>query len=126
MVYRNHAAALEFKIMNNPVYVIFLIVITVILNTVAQFFLKLGADQKSLNLFLLAGVCFYGLSTIVYVLVLGKFNLSIAYPVIIGSTVIATVIVGAILFREKVEIAQWIGVGLTISGISAIALGKRL
>lgn len=112
--------------MNGQLYLTFLIVITIGLNTIAQTFLKIGSDQKSLNIFLLAGVCFYGLSTIVYILVLGKSNLSIAYPVIIGSTVIATVIIGTILFREKVTTTQWLGVGLTISGISAIALGKNL
>lgn len=112
--------------MNNQIYLTFLIVITVVLNTIAQSLLKIGADQKSLNLFLFAGVCFYGLSTIIYILVLGKFNLSIAYPIIIGSTVIATVIIGTILFREKVTSTQWVGVGLTISGISAIAFGKNL
>ena len=112
--------------MNNQIYLTFLIMVTIALNAIAQTFLKMGADQKSPNIFLLAGVCFYGLSTVVYVLVLGKFNLSIAYPVIIGATVIATVIIATIFFREKVTITQWIGVGLTISGISAIALGKNL
>ena len=112
--------------MDNQIYLTFLIIVTIALNAIAQTLLKIGADQKSLNIFLLGGVCFYGLSTIIYVLVLGKFNLSIAYPVIIGATVIATVIIGTILFREKVTITQWIGVGLTISGISAIALGKNL
>ncbi len=112
--------------MNNQIYLTFLIVLTVVLNSIAQSLLKIGADQKSLNLFLLVGVCFYGLSTVIYVLVLGRFNLSIAYPVIIGATVIATVFIGTILFREKITPTQWIGVGLTISGISAIALGKQI
>ena len=112
--------------MNTQLYTAFLIIMTVALNTFAQSFLKLGSDQKSLNLFLLLGICFYGLSTIVYILVLSKFNLSIAYPVVIGATVIATVFVGAIFFKEEVVVAQWIGVGLTISGILAIALGKNI
>ena len=112
--------------MNNQFFLIILIVITIALNTIAQTFLKMGADRQSLNLFLLTKVVFYGLSTIVYVLVLGKFNLSIAYPIVIGSTVVATVAVGTIIFREKVSITQWIGVGLTLSGISAIALGKNI
>lgn len=87
---------------------------TIILNTFAQSFLKLGSDQKSLNLFLFLGICFYGLSTIVYILVLSKFNLSIVYPVIIGATAVTTVFVGAIIFKEKIVVTQWIGVGLTI------------
>ncbi len=110
--------------MNNQLFLVLLIVSTIILNTIAQTFLKMGADRQSLNLFLLGGIFFYGLSTIVYILVLGKFNLSVAYPIVIGSTVVATVFVGSIIFREKVSVTQWIGVGFTLSGISTIALSK--
>jgi small multidrug resistance pump len=112
--------------MNGQFFLTLLIFITVILNTVAQTFLKLGSDRQSLNPFLIGGICFYGLSTIVYIMVLGKFNLSIAYPIVIGLTIVATIIAGAIIFREKISITQWMGIGLTLSGISAIALGKNL
>ena len=40
--------------------------------------------------------------------------------------VVATVFVGAIIFKEKIVVTQWIGVGLIISGISAIAFGKHI
>lgn len=110
--------------MTNQYFFTLLIFTTVTLNTIAQTFLKLGSERQFLNPFLLLGICFYGLSTIVYIVLLGKLNLSIAYPVIIGSTVIATVVVGNILFREKITTTQWIGVGLTISGIFAITLGR--
>jgi len=101
-----------------------LILATVLLNTVAQTLLKLGSGQGILSLYLLGGLATYGLSTVFYILVLGKFNLSVAYPVVIGLTVIATTFSGALLLREKVEPSQWIGVGLMISGIFAIAFAK--
>ncbi|MBD3885428.1 small multidrug resistance protein [Phormidium tenue FACHB-886] len=101
-----------------------LILLTVGLNTLAQMLLKLGSAQNPLNPYLLGGVAAYGLSTIVYILVLGKFNLSVAYPVVIGLTVLATTVVGALVLREKVLSVQWIGVGLMISGICAIAFAK--
>jgi multidrug transporter EmrE-like cation transporter len=94
------------------------------LNTVAQTLLKLGAGQNPLNIYLLGGICSYGLSTIFYVLVLGKLNLSVAYPVVIGLTIVVTMISGAIILREKVLISQWLGVGLLLSGIWAITLAK--
>jgi small multidrug resistance pump len=65
----------------------------------------------------------YGLSTIVYIFVLGKFNLSVAYPVVIGLTVFCTTITGAYLLGEKVATVQWFGIGLMLSGISAVASG---
>lgn len=101
-----------------------LILATVALNTLAQTLLKLGSGQNPLNVYLLSGIVVYGLSTIVYILVLGKFNLSIAYPVVIGLTVVATTFAGAIVLREKVSVVQWLGIGLMLSGISAIALAK--
>lgn len=99
-----------------------LILMTVGLNTLAQALLKLGSGQNPLNAYLLGGICAYGLSTVIYVVVLGKFNLSVAYPVIIGLTILATTITGAYVLGEKVAPTQWVGVGLMLSGISAIAL----
>lgn len=109
-----------------PAYLIpgLLIFITVGLNTLAQALLKLGAGQNFLNLYLFGGIFVYGLSTILYILVLGKLNLSLAYPVVIGLTVIFTTLTGSFLLGEKVLSVQWIGIGLMISGISAIAFGK--
>ena len=101
-----------------------LVVITVGLNTLAQTLLKLGSGTTLLNPFLLGGIVAYGVSTIFYIAVLGKFNLSIAYPVVIGLTVIAATFSGAFFLHEKVALGQWIGVGLMISGISAIAFTK--
>lgn len=101
-----------------------LILITVGLNTAAQTLLKLGSGANPVNVYLLGGLLSYGLSTVFYILVLGKFNLSVAYPVVIGLTVAATTLAGAIILREKVEVSQWIGIGLMISGILAIAFTK--
>jgi multidrug transporter EmrE-like cation transporter len=110
--------------MQNFLFSGLLVLITVGLNTIAQAFLKLGSGQNLLNFYLLGGITAYGLSTIFYILVLGKFNLSVAYPVIIGLTVLATTVTGAFLLGEKVTTVQWFGIGLMLSGISAIALGK--
>ncbi|MCL6436066.1 MAG: small multidrug resistance protein [Leptolyngbyaceae cyanobacterium HOT.MB2.61] len=101
-----------------------LILVTVGLNTLAQVLLKLGSGRNPLNFFILSGLVAYGLSTVFYILVLGKFNLSVAYPVVIGLTVVATTLTGAILLREKVSTIHWLGIGLMLSGISAIAFAK--
>ncbi|MFN6487598.1 MULTISPECIES: SMR family transporter [unclassified Nostoc] len=111
--------------MNNPIVFSLLILITVGLNTLAQNLLKLGAGQNPLNIYLLGGICTYGISTIFYVVVLSKLNLSVAYPVVIGLTIIFTMIAGAVVLREKISISQWLGAGLMLSGIWAIALSKH-
>lgn len=104
-------------------FLVLLVILTVLLNTMAQIFLKLGAGQNFLNIYLIAGICTYGLSTILYILVLSKLNLSLTYPIVIGLTVVATTLVGAIFLKEQVASIQWIGIGLMVSGIWAIALG---
>lgn len=101
-----------------------LIFVTVCLNTSAQILLKLGSGKGLINPFLLSGLVAYGVSTVFYILVLGKYNLSVAYPLVIGLTVIATTLAGAIVLQEKVVLTQWVGIGLMLSGISAIALFK--
>jgi multidrug transporter EmrE-like cation transporter len=101
-----------------------LILISAGLNTTAQVLLKLGSGQNPLNLYVLGGLALYGLSAVVYIVVLGKFNLSIAYPLVIGLTVVSTTIAGTWLLGEKVSPVNWIGIGLLLSGIGAIAFGK--
>lgn len=110
--------------MNVQLFFILLMLVTVGFNTIAQTLLKLGAGQNPLNVYMLGGLLAYGFSTVFYIVVLGKFNLSVAYPVVIGLTVVATTIAGAVLLREKVAVMQWLGIGLMLSGISAIALAK--
>ncbi len=102
-----------------------LILVTVGLNTLAQAFLKLGSGQSLINIYLVGGILLYGLSTIFYVLVLGKLNLSVAYPVVIGLTVISTTIVGGYFLGEKISTIQWVGIGLILSGVSAICSGLQ-
>ena len=109
-----------------PTKLIFIILIflSVGLNTSGQILLKQGAGQNPLNTYLISGLCAYALSTIFYILILGKLNLSVVYPVVIGLTTIGTTIAGVLIFSEKVSTVGWMGVGLVIAGISAIAFGK--
>ncbi len=112
--------------MNTQFFLALLILTTVGLNTIAQTLLKLGSGQQPLNFYLLGGIAVYGISTMFYILVLGKFNLSVAYPLVIGLTILATTISGAFMLGEKVSISQWTGIGLMLSAIFTIAFGKKI
>ena len=105
-------------------FFLFLILMTVTLNTIAQTLLKLGAGQNLLNIYLVGGILAYGLSTVFYIGVLSKLNLSVSYPIVIGLTVVATTFSGAVVLKEQVPTTHWLGIGLMLSGISAIAFGK--
>lgn len=110
--------------MSNYFLFIGMLLVTVILNTLGQSLLKLGAGQNPLNFYLFGGLVAYALSTVFYVLILGKLNLSVAYPVVIGLTIVATTFSGVILLKESVSTVHWLGIGLMLSGLSAIAFGK--
>jgi small multidrug resistance pump len=112
--------------MSSSWFVLLIFVFTIGFNTLGQTWLKLGANNTPPQsaYYLLAGLTAYALSTVTYIKVLGKFNLSFAYPVVIGLTVVATTLSGALLLREKVAMGQWMGIGLVLSGIFAIALAK--
>lgn len=110
--------------MTNYLIMTILVLASVTLNTTGQSLLKLGAGQNPLNIYLFSGLVAYGISTIFYVAILGKLNVSIVYPVVIGLTIISTTCAGAFLLKEQVSTLHWLGIGLMLSGISAIALGK--
>jgi multidrug transporter EmrE-like cation transporter len=93
----------------------------VVLNTVAQTFFKLGAGRGLVNGWIAVGLAAYGVSTVLYVGVLGRLSLSFAYPVVIGATVMATCIAGARVMGERLVGAQWLGIALVITGIAFIA-----
>lgn len=101
-----------------------LIAITISLNTTGQTLLKMGTEKNIFNWYLFSGLVAYGFSTIFYILILSKLNLSVVYPVVFGLTIIATTLAGSFFFKETVTPTHWVGIGLTISGISAIAFGK--
>ena len=110
--------------MSNYFFFFIPILVSVTLNTLAQGLLKIGAGQNIFNIYIVGGVCAYGLSTLFYILVLNRLNLSVAYPVVIGLTIIATTFTGVWFLKEQVSTFQWTGIGLMISGILAIAFGK--
>ena len=112
--------------MNRDFFLISLVGVTVALNTIAQILLKIGSGQTFLNIYLGGGICTYAVSTVVYIGVLSKLNLSVTYPVVIGLTVAATTCLGAVVLKEQLPPIHWVGIGLMLSGICAIAFGKTL
>jgi multidrug transporter EmrE-like cation transporter len=110
----------------NPLF--FMLVLLIVgLNTVGQLLLKYGADFNDrgiINLYLIGGISAYGLSTISYVLLLSRLNLSVVYPALIGLSTVSITIASAAILREKIDVVNWIGVGLIIAGIFAVTLKK--
>ncbi len=102
-----------------------LVLLSAMLNTTGQVLLKQGSGQGLLNPYLIGGLGMYGISTVFYIVILGRANLSFAYPLILGLTITATTLSSLLLLDEKVPPLQWFGIGLIIAGISAIAAAQR-
>jgi small multidrug resistance pump len=111
--------------MPNGILIVGLMGLSVILNTLAQVLLKLGTGQPSpINLYVTGGLLLYGGSAIMYIVILGRLNLSFVYPIMIGLTMLTTIFSGILILHEKVAMGQWVGVGLMLSGLAAIALNQ--
>ncbi len=72
------------------------------------------------NPYILLGLFLYGISLILWLVVLSKEQLSFVYPMVAFSYVVVTVLAKFIL-HEEIPMFRWIGLFLIISGIVCIA-----
>ncbi len=115
---------------------IILILSCVILNSIAQIFLKLGMNSIGRNISsfgpgniqllisnsnVIIGGVLYAVSFVVWLYVLSKVKLSYAYPFISLSYVIV-VILGFFILNEKISSAAWVGILLVVIGVSLIGM----
>lgn len=101
-----------------------LMVTIVVLNTIAQTLLKMGSGRPLLNPWLGGGIAAYGVSTLLYMFLLGRANLSYAYPVVIGATAIATCFASVWYLGERIVGFHWVGIALIIAGIAFVTAAR--
>ena len=109
---------------------LFFIYTSVILGAIGQLLLKSGALKinnsplvgihQFINILIFLGFLFYGLSSIIWVVVLRKVELSYAYPMISFGYII---VFGAsyFLFNESLNLYRLIGLGFILVGILFVA-----
>lgn len=113
-----------------------LILASVSLSAVAQILLKLGMSSASvqqslasgdwfaglgaavLNIQVIGGLSLYGLGAVVWLLVLAKVDVSLAYP-FVGVGFIVTMVLGWLLLQEPVGLTR-------ITGTLLVAIGAYL
>lgn len=127
---------------NNLTLPIFLlIVLTDIGETAAEIFMKKGlnnigiasvtfgnvlefASRNIVSPYIWAGAAIYVVSFMVWVAILSRLDLSIAFP--IGSTsYIFVPIMATIFLGEKVSLLRWAGILLIVSGIHVLSRSKQ-
>lgn len=100
-----------------------LLLLNIVLISIGQLLLKKASIitlnqtlvEKILNLFFIGGLFFYGLSTLLWIKILEKIEISVAYPVMAMSYIIVTI--GASLFFQEMI------TGYKITGIIFIIIG---
>lgn len=109
-----------------------LLIISIIAGVAGQTFLKTGANQATiqqgpfqpdvehamglfLNIFVIAGVFCYALSAILYIVVLTKLNVSLAYPLVsLGYVLVA--LSAWFFLNEEITVLRWAGIALIVAG----------
>lgn len=115
-----------------------LLLVSVLTNVTGQFFLKSGAlklaavEASSLVNRVIGsilipelwiGLFTYGCGAVTYILLLSRVPLSIAGPCI-SLAYVASVVMGAVLFKEAVPITRFVGVALIMCGVILVSLPK--
>lgn len=104
---------------------VFLLLLCVFLGVIAQLFLKKAVSCQENILFLISspffitGVSLYGISMLLWIVVLSKFELSYAYPILsLGYVFVA---LGSRLFLgETISPMQWLGIFTIMVGVMMV------
>lgn len=79
----------------------------------------------SISLQTLLGIVLYGLSFVLYIILLNKFDLSFISPLTIGIVYILLMITAVVVFGESFTIIKIIGCSLILAGVLMIAATSK-
>lgn len=116
-----------------------LILVAVLLGVLGQLLLKMGMTQVGTlefgsglagliqvgirvfsNLRVLGGFAAYGLSSLFWIVVLSKIDLSLAYPMLALNYVLVP-LAAWLLLSEEVPPLRWLGIGIVVAGVIVIS-----
>ncbi|MBI5073356.1 EamA family transporter [Candidatus Woesearchaeota archaeon] len=116
--------------MNTPWSSVFLVLIATSIGAFGALFLKYGANtmtRKSvlsfLNIRLLIGVFFYGLSSIFFLIALKNGELSVLYP-LTSLSYIWISLLSIKMLHEKMNLYKWLGIAAILVGVTMIGFGS--
>jgi multidrug transporter EmrE-like cation transporter len=70
-----------------------------------------------------AGAALYLGAFAVWLVILSRIELSVAYPVAIGLTLVFVSVSGALLLKESIDLSRVLGIVLILAGITVVARG---
>ena len=110
-----------------------ILLIAILIGVVGQLLLKYGMARQpgfrlsdiavlTRNVPVMSGFCCFGLSTLLYLSVLARLDLSLAYPTVsLGYVLI--VIMSRVIFKEPVSPTRWLAAGIICFGVVLVGLG---
>lgn len=123
--------------MTTKKWAIGLMVLCTLFTSIAQFFLKKGAENLALTLQipellqsiiynpqLIIGCLLYGFAAIIFILALRGGDVSVLYPIIATSYIWVTII-SMYFLKEQINNYKWAGVTIIFLGIVLIGMGSR-
>jgi drug/metabolite transporter (DMT)-like permease len=118
---------------------ILIVLLSISLGAVGQLFLKLAATQASgngtdqfigyyarllLTPYTYLGAVSYGVSFLVWMFLLKKYDLSFLRP-LVGFGYIVTSLLAWIVLKEKITIIRWIGISLIVAGVYLVGISAK-
>lgn len=87
-------------------------------------FITLPIVNVNMSLISILGVICYGISFLLYILLLNKFDLSFISPVTIGVVYVLLMVTAAVVFREQFTVIKTIGCAVILAGIMLVLSSK--
>jgi len=107
-----------------------LVILAATLGSFGPIYLKKSSEDFSLNLKkliknrnLIIGLSFYAVGTVLFIPALRGGELSVLYP-LVATTYIWVSLLSVKLLKERMNMFKWLGIFITIVGITFIGLGS--
>lgn len=91
-----------------------------------QFLEKLFSSPPNVWAGMFVGAILYGVSFLTWLFILGRYQVSFAYPVTVGITLAITVIGAIVMFKESVTLPQILGMILLVVAIYLVGSNATL
>ena len=109
------------------------LLVAIMIGVTGQLLLKHGMSRQpgfrfgdigvlTRNLPVLGGIGCYCLSTVLYLSVLARLELSLAYPTVSLGYVLV-IVMSRVLFKEPVSLSRWLAAGIICIGVVLVGLG---
>ena len=97
-------------------------VIYVLISAYGLYYIKISSNWNSVNF--IWGMILYGTGFLIWLYILKRYPLSIAFPIAASSLIIATQFFGIILLKESIYLNKIIGITFIIMGILLLNLNR--